>query len=163
MLEYRDEHIENKEKTLRDFIPMVLTFFVGLTILSIYQNTMLYSMGVLDSIFNSSFLLYLLHHLGFASVVSLFLAFIFNLLENKKPGLGLKATKIILIILLINEAGLITYYVQNFEPLGSDLLGLLKNKELQFSITQVHGGFDDYHWHMFFHSKIYCVLLYGHQ
>lgn len=136
MLEYKDIQTDNKEKTLRDFIPLVFTFFMGLIILSVYQNTALYSVGVLDSIFNKSFFLYLLHHLGFASVISLFLAFIFNLLENKKPSLGLKVTKLILIVLLIIEASLITYYVQNFEPLGADFLGLFKNKEIHFSITQ---------------------------
>ncbi|ASV32193.1 sulfatase-like hydrolase/transferase [Maribacter cobaltidurans] len=137
MLEYKEDHIETKEKTLRDFIPMVLTFFVGLTFLSIYQNTILYSKGVLDSVFNSSFLLYLLHHLGYTAVISLFLAFIFNILENKRYGLGLRVSKIILILLLIIEASLITYYVQNFEPLGSDFLGLFGNKEIHFSISQV--------------------------
>lgn len=136
MFEYREEYIESKEKTLKDFIPLVLTFFLGLSILSIYQNTILYSMGVLDSIFNISFLLYLLHHLGFTAVTALLLAFVFNLLENKKPGLGLKASKIVLMVLLIIEAALITYYVQNFEPLGYNLVGLFKNKELHFSISQ---------------------------
>ncbi|PIB37768.1 sulfatase-like hydrolase/transferase [Maribacter sp. 4G9] len=136
MLEYRDEHIESKERKLRDFIPVVLTFFVGLAVLSIYQNTMLYSMGVLDSIFNSSFFLYLLHHLGFASVISLFLAFIFNLLENKKPGLGLSTVKITIPFLLVLEAVLITYYIQNFEPLGSDIFGLFSTKEIRFSLLQ---------------------------
>ena len=136
MLEYREEHIESKERKLRDFIPTAITFFVGLVALSIYQNTMLYAIGVLDSVFNSSFFLYLLHHLGFASVVSLFLAFAFNLLENKRPGLGLKVVKITLTLLLVLEAVLITYYVQNFEPLGSDFLGLFKNKEIRFSFVQ---------------------------
>ncbi|TLF43974.1 LTA synthase family protein [Maribacter aurantiacus] len=136
MLEYREEHIESKERKLRDFIPVVITFFVGLVVLSIYQNAMLYAIGVLDSVFNSSFLLYLLHHLGFASVISLFLAFIFNLLENEKPGLGLRVVQIVLIILLLLEAVLITYYVQNFEPLGSDFFGLFKNKEIRFSLLQ---------------------------
>ncbi|MDC6388533.1 sulfatase-like hydrolase/transferase [Maribacter sp. PR1] len=136
MLEYKDEHINLKEKTLKDFIPLVITFFLGLVVLSIYQNTVLYSFGVLDSILNTSFFIYLLHHLGFASVCSLFLAFVFNILENRKYGLGLKVVQVLLLLLLLAEASLITYYVQNFEPLGADFVGLFKKSEIRFSVLQ---------------------------
>lgn len=136
MLEYKDEHINLKEKTLKDFIPLVITFFLGLVILSLYQNAVLYSMGVLDSIINTSFFIYLLHHLGFASACSLLLAFIFNILENRKYGLGLKVVQVLLLLLLVTEASLITYYVQNFEPLGADFVGLFKKSEIRFSVLQ---------------------------
>ncbi|MFX0557012.1 sulfatase-like hydrolase/transferase [Maribacter sp. CXY002] len=128
--------IRQSAKKLKDFIPMVLSFFAGLIVLSFYQNISLYYYGVLDTVLNSSFLLQLLHHLGYVSVCALVLAFIFNFLENKKPTLGFKTIKVIIFLLLGLESSLITFYLQNFEPLGANLFGLTNHDNFNFSLSK---------------------------
>ena len=125
-----------EQRTLKDFIPLVVTFFVGLTLLSIYQNTMLYFSGVLDSIVNKSFFIHLLHHIGFTAVSALLLAFIFNLLENKKSNLGFKVIKLTLALLLLIEAALVTYYIGNYEALGANLIAINEVATIRFSWIQ---------------------------
>ena len=122
-----------KQRTLKDFIPLVLTFFVGLVLLSIYQNTMLYFSGVLDSVVNKSLLLHSLHHIGFTAVVALLLAFVFNLLENKKPDLGFRIIKFSLAVLLVIEAVLVTYYIGNYEALGANFMAIHETNTARFS------------------------------
>jgi hypothetical protein len=134
---YIPDNISSKNKPLglREFIPLGITYFIGLVFLSVYQNTVLYVEGVLDGILEKSFFLLLVHHLGFASICALVMAFLFNFLETKKPSLGFKVTKVVVISLLISEALLTTYYVQNFEVLGSQLFkGLSASTTVRFSI-----------------------------
>ncbi|MFD0797517.1 sulfatase-like hydrolase/transferase [Maribacter chungangensis] len=119
--------IVKKERTLKDYIPLVITFFVGLLLLSIYQNTVLYITGVLDSVVNKSLFLHILHHLGFAAVCSVVFAFLFNLLENKKPSLGFNTVRLIFALLLFIEGLLITYFIDNYELL--DVYGLFGETE----------------------------------
>ncbi len=111
-----------KAKLLKDFIPLVLAFFCGLTVLSLYQNIRLYINDVLDNFFNVSFLLLLLHHIGYASVAAIVLVFLFRHLERKVPGLGYKSVSIIFIVLLCVEGFLIEYFIKNLEPLGANIL-----------------------------------------
>ncbi|WP_298475223.1 LTA synthase family protein [uncultured Maribacter sp.] len=126
-------------KKLKDFIPLVLTFFGALVLLSLYQNLSLYLSGVLDTVINKSFFLLLLNHTGYVAITALFLSFIFNFLENKKPGKGYITVKFILILLVIIEALLIQYYVLNYEILGTEILSLSKSDTVLFSVTPIIG------------------------
>lgn len=117
-MQVEERNITKEAKTLKDYIPLVITFFAGLIVLSIYQNTILYYKGVLDSVLNISLFIHVLHHLGFASVCAVILAFLFNLLENKKPSLGFTLVRGILAFVLVLEGVLITYFVGNYEPFG---------------------------------------------
>ncbi|MFS4455452.1 sulfatase-like hydrolase/transferase [Maribacter sp. 2304DJ31-5] len=128
-----------QEKTLKDFIPLAVTFFIGLVLLSVYQNIALYVAGVLDSVINKSFFILLVHQLGFASVCALFTAFLFNFLEARKPKLGYHTAKGMFMVLLIAEGVLMTYYVQNYETLGANLFGLVKSAGIRFSFFQALG------------------------
>ncbi len=118
-MQVKEENISKVPRTLKDYIPLVITFFVGLIVLSIYQNTILYATGVLDTIINKSLFIHILHHLGYAAVCSVLFAFLFNLLENKKSNLGFKVVRLLLIVLLILEGILTTYFISNYEPLGA--------------------------------------------
>lgn len=119
---------------LREFIPLGITLFAGLVFLALYQNVVLYVTGVLDTIFGKSFFLLVVHHLGFASVCALLLAFLFNFLEGQKPHLGLKLSKVVVISLLVAEGLLTTYYIQNYEALGSQLFqGISASTSVKFS------------------------------
>ncbi len=136
-----EENIPKQEaqKKLKDFIPLLLTFFVALTVLSIYQNLSLYLSGVIDSVINKSFFMLLLNHTGYVAITALFLAFLFNFLENKKPGKGYKTTKFILLVLVCVEAVLIQYYIQNYEILGTGVLSIFKSDTVIFSVFPVIG------------------------
>ncbi len=123
-------------KKLKDFIPLVLAFFLGLIVLTLYQNISLFYYGVLDTVINKSLLIQLLHHLGYVSVAALVMAFIFNFLENKNAGLGFKTIKTIIFLLIGLEAALITFYVQNYEPLGANLFGLSNIGNVNFSFLR---------------------------
>lgn len=113
-----------QHKTLKDFIPLVFAFFLAMGILSLYQNLRLYFDGVLDGFLNKSLLLLLMHHTGFAALIALFLAFLFNFLEIKKANLGFLTTKVILAIFILIEGLLIEHYVQNYEALGFGMFNL---------------------------------------
>lgn len=133
--------VNDQTKKLKDFIPLVITFFVGLIVLSIYQYTALYFSGVLDSVLNKSLFVLLLHHLGYASVCSIFLVFLFNYLESKKPSLGFKTVKILLLLFLLLETALVNYYVQNYEAIGTNFLGIFNSNGVRFSTIQTLGVF----------------------
>ncbi len=109
--------------SLKHFTRLIISFFACLLVLSTYQFTMLYFKGVVDIIFGSSFFIALAHQLGYASIVGLILAFPFNFWENLRPKYGFNLIFGALIILLIIEAMLISYYSTALVPLGSDLLG----------------------------------------
>ena len=109
-------------KTLRDFIRLIMAFFICLVVLSIYQNLRLYMAGVLDGVFTKSLLLLVVHHSGFTAMIGLFMAFIFNYLEDKKNSLGFKVTCLLFIVILILEGLLIEFYVRNYDILGAGFL-----------------------------------------
>lgn len=126
-------------KKLKDFIPLILTFFGALMILSLYQNLNLYLSGVLDSVINKSYFVLLLNHTGYVAITALILSFLFNYLENKKPNLGYKTVKLFLLLLVTLEAILIQYYVMNYEILGTEVLSVFKSDTVIFSTTPVVG------------------------
>ncbi len=132
-MQIQENNISNS-KTLKDYIPLVITFFVGLIFLSVYQNTVLYFTGVLDTAVNQSFFILILHHLGYASVCSVLLAFVFNFLENKKSNLGFKTVRYILAVLLIVECLLVTYFISNYEPFGANGIPSSNAGDIQFSV-----------------------------
>lgn len=77
----------------------------------------------MDSIFSISLLIAVVHQIGFASIVGIILVFPFNFWENLRPTYGYNLVFVVLILLLIIEAMLISYYITTLVPLGSDLLG----------------------------------------
>ncbi|MEZ2414251.1 sulfatase-like hydrolase/transferase [Muriicola sp. E247] len=114
-----DINIGTRKRDLRDFIRLILAFFLCLCLLSLYQNTRLYWAGVLDGVINKSFLLLVVHHLGFTSLAALFLVFLYKFLEHFKSNLGFK-TVVVLLVLGLGVEGLLTkYYVDNYEILGA--------------------------------------------
>lgn len=116
--------MRTQRKTLKDFIRLAFAFFFCLVVLSVYQYFRLYLSGVLDGFVNKSLLLLLVHQLGFTSVTSLILVFLFNLLENKKPSFGFKFSGVVLVSLLVLETLLIEYYVTHYEILGLEIFHL---------------------------------------
>lgn len=135
-MQVEETNIQVEGKTLKDYIPLVITFFVGLLLLSVYQNTVLYITGVLDSILNRSLFILMLHHLGYAAVCSVVFAFVFNLLENKKYNLGFRSVRLIFAALLLLEGFLITYFIANYEPLGANGLFGNSGHHVQFDILK---------------------------
>jgi len=108
---------------LKHYTRLIIAFFGCLLVLSIYQYTTLYVKGVVDSIFSTSFLIAQVHQIGYASVIGIILVFPFNFWENLRPRYGFNLIFGSLILLLIIEAMLISYYCTTLVPLGSDLLG----------------------------------------
>jgi len=115
-------------KTLRDFIRLIMAFFLCLVVLSLYQNIRLYMAGVLDGVLTKSLLLLVVHHSGFTAMIGLFMAFIFNYLEEKKHSLGFKVTCILFIVILIIEGLLIEFYVRNYDILGAGFLEVYNSR-----------------------------------
>jgi phosphoglycerol transferase MdoB-like AlkP superfamily enzyme len=128
---------DTKRNTLKDFIPLIFAFFGGLIALSIYQNVYLYVNGVLDGFLNKSLFLLLVHHTGYTALVALLLSFLFNYLEEKKPELGLKIIRVILLALLIIEGLLIAYYVQNYDILGVGIFGISGSDNIRFFLLPI--------------------------
>ncbi len=113
------EGLENKRTySLRDFTRLAIAFFCTLIVLGLYQQLRLYAQGVLDSVIGKSWFLLVLHHLGYAAIAVLPLAFLFNFLENKRISLGFRSVRWILLFLLLFEGFLIEFYVTHFEILG---------------------------------------------
>lgn len=109
--------------TLKQYTRLIMSFFVVLMVLTTYQYTTLYFKGVVDIIFGSSFFNAAVHQIGYASLIGVILAFPFNFWEKLRPKYGFNLVFVILILLLILEAMLISYYCTALVPLGSDLLG----------------------------------------
>ncbi|WP_422080244.1 sulfatase-like hydrolase/transferase [Ulvibacterium sp.] len=126
--------ISENGKTLKDFIPLVFSFFGCLVVWSLYQNIRLYLSGALDGFLNKSFFLLVMHHTGFSAILALFAAFLFNFLERRKPDLGLKTTRIVFLAFLILEGFLVEYYVQNYEILGYGIVSTLRSDSSHFSL-----------------------------
>lgn len=101
---------------LEEYIRMVLAFFCCLAVLSVYQHLHLFLLGILDTVFNKSLLLLLLHHAGYVALTGFFLAFVFRALESRKAGLGKKTLRLVFLALLMAEGMLTVYYVNHFEP-----------------------------------------------
>jgi len=95
--------------------------------MSLYQNIRLYGSGVLDSVLNKSFLLLVVHHLGFTSLVALCLVFLFRFLERIKPNLGFKSAVIVLVLILGFEGLLTKFYVDNYEILGAGFIDRIQS------------------------------------
>ena len=108
---------------LKHYTRLIISFFCSLLVLTIYQYITLYFKGVVDVIFGSSFLIAAVHQIGFASLTGVILAFPFNFWENLRPRYGFNLIFVTLILLLIIEAMLISYFCTALVPLGSDLLG----------------------------------------
>ncbi|WP_019669807.1 LTA synthase family protein [Eudoraea adriatica] len=117
-----------RRMTLRDFIRLIMAFFLCLVVLSLYQNIRLYIAGVLDGVFTKSLLLLIVHHIGFTALTGLFTAFFFNYLERKKAGLGFRAIAILFLFLLFIEGLLIEFYISNYEILGAGFLEVYKSR-----------------------------------
>jgi len=109
--------------TLKHYTRLIIAFFVSLLVLTIYQYTTLYFKAVVDSIFNKSLFLAVVHQLGYASLIGIILSFPFNFWEKLRPKYGFNLVFVLLVLLLIIEAMLISYYCTALVPLGSDLLG----------------------------------------
>jgi phosphoglycerol transferase MdoB-like AlkP superfamily enzyme len=109
--------------SLKHYTRLMISFFGCLFVLSIFQYTALYFKGVLDNIFSVSFLIAVVHQIGFVSIAGIILVFPFNFWENLRPKYGFRLIFVVLILLLIIEAMLIGYYFTTLVPLGSDLLG----------------------------------------
>jgi phosphoglycerol transferase MdoB-like AlkP superfamily enzyme len=109
--------------TLKQYTRLIMSFFVVLLMLTIYQYTTLYFKGVVDIIFGSSFFNAAVHQIGYASLIGVVLAFPFNFWENLRPKYGFNFVFVVLTLMLILEAMLISYYCTALVPLGSDLLG----------------------------------------
>ncbi|MEP3209938.1 MAG: LTA synthase family protein [Maribacter sp.] len=109
--------------TLKQYTRLIISFFGVLFVLTTYQYTTLYFKGVVDIIFGSSFFNAIIHQIGYASLVGVLLAFPFNFWENLRPRYGFNLVFVVLILLLIIEAMLISYFCTALVPLGSDLLG----------------------------------------
>ncbi len=155
MQEQNNRPTEIERGTLKDFVPLVLSFLACLVLLSCYQNVRLYIDGVLDGFLNRSLFLLILHHLGFAALVGLILAFVFNILEGKKAGLGLKTVKIILVALLVLEGLLIEYYVREYEILeGSTLKLAIGSEDLLPTLSVVSIGTVLYFVFSYLHKRM---------
>ncbi|MFK7813124.1 MAG: sulfatase-like hydrolase/transferase [Maribacter sp.] len=124
--------------TLKQYTRLIISFFVVLLVLTTYQFTTLYFKGVVDIIFGSSFFIALFHQLGYASLIGVILAFPFNFWENLRPKYGFNLIFVVLILLLIIEAMLISYYCTALVPLGSDLLGY-SFKDIKMTIANSGG------------------------
>lgn len=108
---------------LKHYTRLIISFFGGLLVLTIYQYTALYIKGVVDIIFGTSFLIAAVHQIGYACLVGLILVFPFNFWENLRPRYGFVITALLLALLLLIEAVLVGYFCTALVPLGSDLLG----------------------------------------
>ena len=111
--------IRAQKRDLRDFTRLVLAFFMCLVALSLYQNISLFASGVLDDVLNKSLLISIIHHLGFTSLLAIFLVFPYKILENISAESGFKSTTLILFLTLILEGLLTRYYTDQYEILGA--------------------------------------------
>lgn len=128
--------------TLREYIRLIISFLACLILLSIFQYTSLYFKGVTDEIFGISFILAIVHHIGFSALVGLIFVALFHFLEELKPKLGFKVSFIILVVFLLIELVLIGYYTVTYVPLGKDLLGYnfidIKNTVLKSGAISIY-------------------------
>lgn len=117
---------------------MIISFFGSLLVLTVYQYATLYFKGVVDVIFGTSFFIALVHQIGYSSLVGVLLAFPFNFWENLRPRYGFNLVFVVLLLLLMIEAMLISYFCTALVPLGSDLLGY-SFEDIQMTIANSGG------------------------
>lgn len=138
--------VEKQATSLREFTRLIISFLFCLFLLTLYQYIVLYSKGVVDSVFNISFLLAIVHNFGFSSLIGLLLVGPYYIMEIFKPTLGFKFAFALLNILLVIEGLLIVYYIQIFSPLSPYLLNenilifftsLSKSFKLFFSVVSL--------------------------
>ncbi|WP_339704387.1 LTA synthase family protein [uncultured Kriegella sp.] len=110
------------KSTLKHYTRLMISFFLSLLVLSVFQYTILFFKGVVDVILGMSFVISIVHHMGYASLVGLILVPLFNFLENLNPRLGFRVVFLVLLFLLGIEGLLVTYYCAFYVPLGADLL-----------------------------------------
>ncbi|WP_373071298.1 sulfatase-like hydrolase/transferase [Zeaxanthinibacter enoshimensis] len=123
-----------EQRPLRDYIRMVLAFFICLSFISFWQQGHLYQQGLLDTIINKSLFLLLVHHTGFASLAGIILAFVFNLLEGVKRSFGLYCCGILFITLIFTEILTTLYFTEQHELLGSDFLEIYSGRYTTFRL-----------------------------
>lgn len=140
--------------TLKQYTRLMISFFMCLFLLSIGQYSILYFKGVLDSIVNTSFLIALVHQIGFTSIVGIVLVFPFNFWENLRPKYGFNLVYVILSILIIVEALLIGYYSNTLVPLGSDVLGY-SFSDIKITLASSGG------WQMYLYLGLGVAFLVG--
>ena len=109
--------------SLKQFTRLIIAFFLSLLILYAFQYVTLYVKGVVDTIFSASLGIAIAHQMGYTSLIAVILTFPYNFWENYRPRWGFNLIFSVLVILLIIEAMLISYYTTALVPLGSDLLG----------------------------------------
>ena len=126
-----------KRKTLKDFIPMVIAFYLCTWVLAFYQHIRLYMDGVLDGFLNKSLILLGVHHLGFTALLAIVLVFLFNFLERKKMGWGYVAAKIVFALLILVEGALTEHYIQNYEAMGYGMFNYKEVIRSGFSILPI--------------------------
>ncbi|MEM1336377.1 MAG: sulfatase-like hydrolase/transferase [Bacteroidota bacterium] len=109
--------------TIKHYTRLMIAFFLSLFLLSVFQYATLYFKGVLDTVISWSFFISITHQLGYASIIGVLLTLPFNFWENYRPKWGFHLVFVLLVVLLIIEVMLISYYCTALVPLGSDLLG----------------------------------------
>lgn len=124
--------------TLKQYTGLMISFFGCLLLLSIYQYGTLYFKGVVDSVISTSFLIALVHQIGFTALIGIVLVFPYNFWENLRPKYGFNLIYGLLILLLLIEALLINYFTTTLVPLGSDLLGYSLN-DIKVTVTNSGG------------------------
>jgi len=103
-----------KPRSLKDFTRLLIAFVCCLAVLSLYQQFSLFYGGVIDRIFNKTFYLLLVNHLGFSAILSFILLLVFRFLEKGKPGMGFRATLWLFSVFLLFEAILIENFINNY-------------------------------------------------
>ena len=100
---------------LGSFTRMVIAFYGGLLVISIYQQVILFYQGTVDSVLSTNLFLSVVHHLGFTAVLALVLSFVFGALESRKPNLGFLFCRVLFIGILVGELLLTEYFVTRYE------------------------------------------------
>ncbi|MBU2996233.1 hypothetical protein KO500_07295 [Cellulophaga baltica] len=125
---------KNKETTLREYTRLIIAFLFCLVVLSVFQYAMLYFKGVIDSIFNVSFVLSVVHHLGYSSFIGILLVSFFRLIEYFKPKKGFKFIYGCLLVLLSVESALMSYFILEYTPYEASIF----NNNFVDSVFLVH-------------------------
>lgn len=110
--------VEKISTSLREYTRLIIAFFFSSLLIVTYQYANLYLKGVIDGIFSISFVLALVNHIGFSSLIGLVLVAPYHFLERFKPSLGFKIIYGLLLLLLGIEALLVTHYTTTLIPLG---------------------------------------------
>ncbi|WP_430426036.1 sulfatase-like hydrolase/transferase [Maribacter litoralis] len=125
--------------TLKQYTRLMISFFGCLLVLTLFQYSMLYYKGVIDTIFSISFIKAVVHQIGFTALMGIVMVFPFNFWENLRSRYGFNLVFVLLGLVLIFEAILIAYYCSTLVPLGSDLLGY-SYADMQITLAN-SGGF----------------------